>query len=92
MTARKLLALAGSVGLTLAARGALSPVAACTPPTIGNDPASVASTAAPPAAVASVPAYEPLLDSAGRPAPGNVVGKGKPDPLPPPSDAGADAK
>lgn len=91
MTARKLLTLAGSVGLALAARGTLSPVAACTPPTIGSDPASVASTptAAP---LASVPAYEPLLDGAGRPAPGNVVGKGGPSPQPPPSDAGADAK
>ncbi len=89
MTARKLLTLAGSVGLALAARGTLSPVAACTPPAIGNDPASIGSTATP---VASVAAYEPLLDSAGRPAPGNVVGKGGPSPQPPPSDAGADAK
>ncbi|MBL8722094.1 MAG: hypothetical protein JNL79_39290 [Myxococcales bacterium] len=90
MTARKLLTLAGSVGLTLAARGALSPVAACTPPTIGNDPATVVSPSSP--SVASVPTYEPLLDSAGRPAPGNVVGKGGPSPQPQPSDAGADAK
>ena len=68
MNARKLLVLAGSVGLTLAARGALSSAAAS--PAAGNAPV----------------AFEPLLDRAGRPAPGNVLGKGEPH------DAGADGK
>jgi hypothetical protein len=64
MQAKKLLVLAGSIGLTLAARAALSS--------------------------AAVPVHGPLLDAAGRPAPGNVVGKG--DPKPQPSDAGVDAR
>lgn len=66
MQAKKLLVLAGSLGLTLAARAALSSEA--------------------------VPAaHGPLVDAAGRPAPGNVIGKGDPPPKPP-TDAGVDAK
>ncbi len=63
MNARKLLTLAGSVGVTLAAWGAMSPPAGAAQP------------------------YEPLVDQHGRPAPGNVVGKGEPS-----KDAGADGK
>ena len=61
MNARKLLTLAGSIGVTVATWGALSPSADAAQP------------------------YEPLVDKHGRPAPGNVVGKGEP-----PKDAGTD--